>query len=81
MTKSYRESEVLARGTKGTYTSTYGGVGLGYEIDGVVVVSGGNGWYYPQIERSGGIASFVADGGDGYLARVRGLTLPPAYKR
>lgn len=79
--KSYKESEVKARGVKGTYTSNYGGVGLGYEIDGVVVVSGGNGFYYPQAEGFGGLASFVPDDGAGYMAKVRGLALPPSYKK
>ena len=67
-----RESVVKACGEKGTYTSRYG-IGLGYRVDGVVVVSGGNGFYYPQSGRPGGLVDFVADGGAGYMAAVRGL--------
>ena len=78
---SYRESEVKARGVKGTWVSKFGGVGLGYEIDGVVVTSAGNGWYYPQSASPSGLSSFEADGGVGYMNRVRSIGgLPPNYK-
>jgi hypothetical protein len=74
-------SVVDATGRRGTYQTTYGSTGLGYEVatqtGSVVVHSGGNGFYYP-VEN---LASFVADNGAGYMRRVRSLALPPAYKR
>jgi hypothetical protein len=73
-------SFVHAHGRKGTYYTTYGGIGLAYDIGAPgapdVVCSGGNGYYYPVD----GLERFDADGGKGYLAAVRAL-LPPAYSR
>lgn len=75
---TYRQSEVQANGRKGTYYTNYGGIGLAYQmLSGEVVNSGGNGFYYP-VESA---ESFIADDGAAYMAAVRGLSLPPAYKR
>jgi hypothetical protein len=71
---------VKAHGKKGTYVTTHGGVGLAYDIgepgEPDVVHSGGNGYFYPVPD----LQSFVADGGAGYRAKLRGLALPPAYQ-
>jgi hypothetical protein len=72
-----RGSEVITCGVKGTYRTKLGGVGLAYRVRKAVVSSGGNGFYYP-VEN---LETFTPDGGAGYLAAVRGLALPPAYKR
>ena len=63
----YKGSYVEANGKRGTYTTELGGVGLAYEVEGSVVKSGGNGFYYP-VDR---MATFVPDNGDGYMASVR----------
>jgi hypothetical protein len=76
MSVFFKASEVEQAGTKGTYTTEHGGVGLGYRMMGEVVSSGGNGFFYPVD----GLRSFAADGGAGYMARVRRLALPPACK-
>ena len=65
----FKASETTARGIKGTYKTTYGGIGLAYEMDGQIVRSGGNGFYSPVPD----LAEFTPDGGDGYMAAVRGL--------
>jgi hypothetical protein len=70
----YRESQVRVEGKKGTYETAYGGIGLGYLMpDGNVYVSGGNGWYYDQKERMGGLKAFVQDDGKGYMERAAGV--------
>lgn len=50
-----------------TTYSTHGGVGVGVVIDGVVLKSGGNGWYYPCEN----LARYERDGGKGYLMAIR----------
>jgi hypothetical protein len=44
---TYRGSEVITCGVKGTYRTIHGGVGLAYRVRAAVVKSGGNGFYYP----------------------------------
>ena len=63
----YPTETVMNCGTKGTYSTEAGGVGLGYKMaDGSVVKSGGNGLYYPVD----GLAGFWPDGGAAYMAAV-----------
>jgi hypothetical protein len=77
-------SFVQSNGIKGTYITADGGVGLGYEMtvdnglasESVIVRSGGNGFYYPVDN----LFNFTPDNGKGYMAKVSGLALPPAYK-
>jgi hypothetical protein len=56
--------------------SRYGGIGLGRLVEGTVYRSGGNGFYYPAPE-----LAYRRDGGEGYRRALRGLALPPAYRR
>lgn len=63
----FKKSEVTERGEKVSYVTQYGGIGLGYVVEGVVVNSGGNGWYYP-VEN---VQSYHRDNGDMYMGRVR----------
>lgn len=69
------ESSVRANGQLVSYRKSYGAIGLGYCVGGRLVVSGGNGFYYPAD------AEMVEDGGALYRQAVRGLSLPPAYSR
>lgn len=67
-------SEIRAKGIKGTTICNLGGVGLGYKYEGVVYSSGGNGFYYEKRN----LKTFVADNGEGYMNRVKGIF--PAIK-
>lgn len=63
-----RASEVKSKGTKGTYVSAEGGIGLGYQMNGKIYRSVGNG-YYEEIN----VQKFYADGGERYNKVVRGI--------
>lgn len=52
-----------------THNARYGSTGLGRLVDGVLYISGGNGWYYSAIEGQ----TWTADHGAGYRERVRQL--------
>lgn len=51
-----------------TYVSRFGGVGVGYLIDGKVYNSGGNGHYYPVDTQS-----YKEDNGEMYRNAIRGM--------
>ena len=74
--ETIKGSVARTTGLKGTYQSEYGGIGLGYLVDGIAYKDGGNGHYY-EVK----VKWFYADGGEGYLAAVATLALPPAYTR
>lgn len=61
-----------------TYVTANGGIGLGKLVgaEGIVMNSGGNGFYYPVAE----VVKSFRDNGRGYREAVRSLMLPPAYK-
>ena len=69
-------TKATAIGEVVTYYSRFGGIGRGVLIDGVVLSSGGNGWYYqvPGLER------YDRDGGRGYAEAIRRMNGPgPRY--
>lgn len=51
-----------------TYLTTYGGVGKGKLVDGLVLKSSGNG-YYMKVEQ---LVGYLEDGGGGYREALRG---------
>ena len=78
MTAQIKASEA-AKWEQVTYVTKTGGVGLGrlVGVAGVVMHSGGNGFFYPVDE----VAASFRDNGRGYMDAVRKLMLPPAYAR
>ena len=59
-------SLVMKEGIKGTSVSDLGGIGLGYQYQGAVYVSGGNGFYYIKTD----LSYFLPDGGARYMGTV-----------
>jgi hypothetical protein len=51
-----------------TYVSRFGGIGVGYLIDGKVYRSGGNGWYYAED-----VQTYNEDNGEGYRNAIRSM--------
>jgi len=66
--KPLSKSLVQTKGRKGTYVSKLGGTGLGYEVEGLIYNSGGNGFYYVQE-----VLSFTPDSGESYMRKVKGM--------
>lgn len=62
-----------------TYVTKDGAIGQGklVGVEGVVMNSGGNGFYYPVAD----VVEFFRDNGRGYMTAVRSLMLPPAYAK
>ena len=65
-------SKATAIGEVVTTYSRHGGVGRGVLIDGVVLRSGGNGFYYPAED----LERYERAGGRGYAEAVRRLAGP-----
>jgi hypothetical protein len=83
---NFKASQIQAIGIKVTTIGKLDEVGLGYvlpddcikdkaALEGIAWQSGGNGFYYPHEFKK-----IVRDNGTGYMDRVRGLMLPPAYR-
>ena len=67
-------ASVAEQGERVTTHNKFGGMGLGYIVDGIVYMSSGNGWYQNAETNVFPLDTYDHDNGDGYLNQARKLT-------